>query len=312
MSTAAKVDWSDYNSAERPRIVLRVSPEERDAIRAASKARGVKMNELVLAYMRPLITAHTPEGQKAYEIISNTIQAGIAWNYELHGGGPGTNARRLGDVNWHGISLAHWEHEDPKTGDTSEYSIHLVRQREGQSRMQAITEYADRIMQVWADQPNEEAQRAVLDELADRSRYRFAIVYVNLSKWRRFASGYELARYRAIIDTAESTPETPEEQAFYEWATQEIDRIWKARKEYGSAIADGVTEVSIPGRDSMYLGLTRYPDMTVPENKAYWARQWLNSYKSDAIKTGPLLKDDAFRSYYGSCNYRIRTLELMD
>lgn len=313
MSTAAKIDWSDYNSAERPRIVLRVSPEERDAIRAASKVRGQRMNELVLAYMRPLIASFTPEGQRAYEIISNTVQAGIAWNYDIHGGGPGVHAKRTGDMDWHGIPLGHWVHTDPTTGETTEFHIHAVRQREGVTRLQAIMEYADQIMQVWTDQPNEEARQQVLHDIADRSRFRFAIAYVNLRKWRRFASGYELARFRAIAgQTQPSTPETPEEQAFYEWATQEIDRIWTARKDHGETTPEGDTIITIPGRDRMELELLRYPDMTVSENKAYWAGQWLTEYRSNAIKTGPLLKDEVFRGWYGTANYRIRTLELME
>jgi hypothetical protein len=56
METAAKkVDWKRYDDA-RPKISVRIPKADKEALDAALQRRGESVSDLLMAYLRPIIT----------------------------------------------------------------------------------------------------------------------------------------------------------------------------------------------------------------------------------------------------------------
>jgi hypothetical protein len=174
---AKKYDWRKYDES-RPRLVIRLDREEKDALDVAARTLNLNISRKVSDFLRPVVLIGTPAGQRAYQIITAGVQASIAWNSRhAHGFGDTEPVR---DKDGYPARYT-WRRSDilvsPRTtkdGQTVNY--HTVVQREGESRSDAIMRYTELLICAWADTP-EDLRDGLLSEIRNEGKHRFVVMF---------------------------------------------------------------------------------------------------------------------------------------
>lgn len=262
-----------------PNLTIRVPPTVRTALQAMAKERKESVTDVVLEHVKPFQLFASQEGQEAYERIRLAITESTAVNKSL------PKERFAGQ--WHGLTVnvlgVEWEELFERQVPTSEVHYgHIVRQREGQSRKEAIRTYADTMWKEWATFKDFE-RPGVLAEITDPTRHVFVIVYVNFPLWRTFPSAYEANLHRAwfVEDTLPQGAETAQEASFLVNAARHLSRAWL---DYGDKpegkpfFLQGEDVLPVFNEDA--LRLLHYPQVSNHENVNTWARQLLKLWRS--------------------------------
>lgn len=298
MNTATKpapYDWAAYGQ-RRAQVTVRMDRAEKEMLDAALRNRGESFSDLVMAYLRPIITEGTPEGQRAHQIISAAVQASIAWNKANTNGGFGDTEPIRND---HGEpTVEEWRSPDiivrprmTKGGDRVLY--HVVTQRAGMTRYDAIRKYVATLMDVWADIPEhaEDGRESFLRELADPDRHRFIIAYANFQHWTQFDAAHEMQLHRGVHQMPYvAQAANDDESAFVQWATAQLMTAWTGRRRTKSQTIT-IREGHQDGDSTMITGqdFRHYPTHTDIENIDAWAGVWLNHYRQ--LRRGGIAHD---------------------
>jgi hypothetical protein len=285
MATAAKqtIDWREYNK-RRAQIAVRIDRDDKEALDTVLRRRGESITELLTAYLRPIITEGSPEGQRAHEIISAAVQASIAWNSRhAHGFGDTEPVRDQDGY----PARDTWRRSDivvsPRTtkgGQTVNY--HTVVQREGESRSDAIRRYADLLICAWADTP-EDLRDGLLSEIGDEDQHRFIIGYDRFGEWASFPDdGHEMQmHYQRMQEPHVLTAQDADEAAFITWARDYLRSAWRTA---GKA-RNGTLTIANPGGWEDVQGIPQtyrhYAHRSDADNIESWAGLWLTQYRRD-------------------------------
>jgi hypothetical protein len=285
MATAAKqtIDWREYNK-RRAQIAVRIDRDDKEALDTVLRRRGESITELLTAYLRPIITEGSPEGQRAHEIISAAVQASIAWNSRhAHGFGDTEPVRDQDGY----PARDTWRRSDivvsPRTtkgGQTVNY--HTVVQREGESRSDAIRRYADLLICAWADTP-EDLRDGLLSEIGDEDQHRFIIGYDRFGEWASFPDGgHEMQmHYERMQEPHVLTAQDADEAAFITWARDYLRSAWRTA---GKA-RNGTLTIANPGGWEDVQGIPQtyrhYAHRSDADNIESWAGLWLTQYRRD-------------------------------
>lgn len=286
MSTAAKqnIDWKAYEQ-DRPKLGIRVSRDEKNALDTVLRQRGETISGLLMGYLRPIITEGTPEGQRAHQIISAAVQASIAWNREHHNGGFG-DTEPVRDESGHPVT-AEWQ--DPAivvrprvTPSGHRVNYHMVTQRAGMTRQDAVRKYVSILMDAWADLP-ESRRDEYLAELGNPDRHRFVIALSGFQHWTRFPDAHEMRLHWTFHQLPNiTTPADDGELRFATWATALLADRWDAsRKRRGKSESFTLIEGHQDADTGTVMGrrFSYYPINTDAENVETWAGLWLNDYR---------------------------------
>jgi hypothetical protein len=278
METAAKkIDWKRYDDA-RPKISVRIAKADKEALDAALQRRGESVSDLLMAYLRPIITEGTPEGQRAHEIISAAVQASIAWNKAQHNGGFGDTKAVTGDdglpvvQEWHSPEIS----VRPRiTKGGAQVLYHMVAQRAGMNRQDAIRRHVSHLMDVWADTPDDQRDE-FLREVSNPEQHRFVIAYHGFQHWTAFGAAHEMMFHRATYQTPSvAMPDNADEWTFMHWATDRLTKLWMRRRR-----AKGGTVTIYEGDPASFgIDFAHYPIHDEVDNIHAWAGVWLRSYR---------------------------------
>ena len=280
-SAARNIDWKAYEQ-DRPKLSIRIGRSEKTALDLACKQRGASVTDLLLGYLRPIISEGTPEGQRAHQIITAAVQASVAWNSANDRGFGDTEPKR--DQNGDPI-MDEWRSPDiivrPRiTKGGAIVLYHTVTHRMGETRNDAIRRYVASIIRVWADTP-EDQRDALLAEIGDWERHRFVIGFANFREWTSFPESYEMGLHYAMHQKPYiATPANDDESAFIKWAREYLSNAWQgAGRQRGDVIT--IAEGHRDADSGMLLGqdFRHYAMRSDAENIDAWAGVWLNEYR---------------------------------
>jgi hypothetical protein len=280
---AAKADWRKYDES-RPRLVIRLDREEKDALDVAARTLNLNISRKVSDFLRPVVLIGTHAGQRAYQIITAAVQASIAWNSRhAHGFGDTEPVRDQDGY----PARDTWRRSDivvsPRTtkgGQTVNY--HTVVQREGESRSDAIRRYADLLICAWADTP-EDLRDGLLSEIGDEDQHRFIIGYDRFGEWASFPDGgHEMQmHYERMQEPHVLTAQDADEAAFITWARDYLRSAWRTA---GKA-RNGTLTIANPGGWEDVQGIPQtyrhYAHRSDADNIESWAGLWLTQYRQD-------------------------------
>lgn len=273
-----------------PNLTIRVPATVRDALQAMARERNGTVTDVVLEHVKPFMLFASSEGQEAHARIRLAITESTAVNK----GFPKQPEPFAGE--WHGLTVhvlgVEWEELFERQVPTSEVHYgHIVRQREGQSRSEAIRLYADVLWKEWASAPEGERSE-ILAELTDPTKHVFVIAYVSFTKWRSFPGAYEANLHRAwfVEKDLPEEAENAQEASFLVNAARHLSRLWLEVNLEGGAprptlvLQGGNNTLPIWNEDA--LELFYYPQVSRHENVNTWARQllkiWRNAPGKDA------------------------------
>lgn len=280
-SAARNIDWKAYEQ-DRPKLSIRIGRSEKDALDSACRQRGASVSDLLMGYLRPIITEGTPEGQRAHKIITAAVQASVAWNSANDRGFGDTEPERDKSGN---PTMDEWHSPDiivrPRiTKGGGRVLYHTVVHRMGETRNDAIRRYVASIIRVWADTP-EDQRDALLAELGDWDRHRFIIGFANFGQWNAFPESYEMGvHFEQHQKPHIATAANDDESAFIEWAREYLSKAWQgAERQRGELIT--IAEGHRDDESGMLMGqdFRHYANRSDAENIDAWAGVWLNHYR---------------------------------
>lgn len=281
------IDWKAYGQ-RRAQIAVRIDRSEKQALDVALRQRGETISDLLLAYLRPIITEGTPDGQRAHEIISTAIQASIAWNKIHANGGFGDTTAVLDDQ---GLpKLQEWQSPEivvrpriTKSGERVLY--HVITQRAGMSRQDAIRKHVAAMLDAWADLP--ESERDVfLREISNPERHRFVIAYSGFQHWKRFTEAHEMLFHQVLHQLPNvQHAANLNEQLFSVWANKYLmDGLAKQLRSRGKGAKGLDSVVLYEGQHDAdawrsIQTFNHYEIDSDASNVEKWAGLWLNEYR---------------------------------
>ncbi len=283
-----KIDWKAYEQ-ERPKISIRISRSDKQNLDAALQMRGESISDLIMAYLRPIITEGTPDGQRAHEIISTAIQASIAWNKAQANGGFGDTTPIMDEQGE--PKLEEWHSPEimvvpciTKSGERVLY--HMITQRAGMSRQDAIRKHVGTMLDAWADLPESERD-AFLREIGNPEQHRFVIAYSGFQHWTRFAEAHDMLFHQARHQTPNvQHAANMNEQLFMQWANKYLmEGLTKQLRSRGKG-AKGLDSVVLyegqrddESRTLFSQSFSHYEIHSDAQNVESWAGLWLNEYR---------------------------------
>jgi hypothetical protein len=276
-TTAKKVDWKQYDDA-RPKISVRIPKADKQALDAALQRRGESVSDLLMAYLRPIITEGTPEGQRAHEIISAAVQQSIAWNKSQHNGGFGDTTAECDDDGM--PKVQEWRSPDitvrpriTKGGDRVLY--HVVTQRTGMSRQGAIRRHVNTLLDAWSDLPDS-SRDEFLSDIANPNHHRFVIAYSGFDQWVVFSERHEMLFHQLTMQQSRiAKPTNDDESAFIKWAADYLLAAWNKRRRSKSSLIT----ICEGAPDAWGHKFRHYEIDSDADNISAWAGIWLNDYR---------------------------------
>lgn len=166
-------------------ITIKVPPAVLNGLRRWAKTNKTSVSGMVRDAFPGMAWYSTEAGQTALVILeqlitlSTTVHKGVA-EFAPDKGEPDE---------WNGLHVTRFG-----TDQTARY-VHFVRQREGETRNDAIQKYAGDVWGVLSLMSSDEQRDDALRELRRDDRHVFVIAYVGLSKWQTFPSPLELQYY---------------------------------------------------------------------------------------------------------------------
>lgn len=187
-------------------LVVRIPTAVRAGLDAFAKKNNKKLAVVAREMFAPWRWYSTPAGQDALHVIelvvglSTTIHKG----YKEFGTEPTP-------ATWYGADVLNFGSEE-----TPRY-VHTVKQREYETRDEAVANYAVNVWACVANIEDDEQRQQAVNDLRDDTKHAFVVAYVNMKNWRVFPTTVELSAYeRAWPRGQGKTPTTPDEQEIYE------------------------------------------------------------------------------------------------
>lgn len=267
-----------------PMLGVRVPRAVSEGIRRQAKTNKMSITDVVLNDLKPYDVYTSPEGQDALERINKVLEQGTA---VIHTRPTGVQQHE-DDSWWENLQLHKYI-----DGETITWE-HRIVQKEGDTRGQALSQYADTLWGEWYAKKDGLQREALLVDLETNGRHVFRVGYPNFQKWRIFPDFYELDlhwkwyvlgdRAERGINYMEALPTNPEEQRFYDWTAKYLTEVLSQyTKSYQS---DKRFVVSTPpnsqdGGWSYVLGY--YANHTASENMTHWAGFFLTQFRQAQI-----------------------------
>lgn len=288
-------------------VTIRIPEPVRRGVRKLAEDTGETVTGVILGHLRPFELYTTEEGQEALRHFEEVVASSTA----IHKAPP-TYHDSEGKVGhppvetWHGFELRNY-------GTTSHpLFLHLVRQREGQTRAEAVKGYALDLWREWSLLETPAERGAFVDSLEGNSHL-FVLGYVGFSKWKSFPSTYEASRHRELATQAPE-PQSPEELRFYAWSVAWLTELWNTathknhvwRPGEGTELILHEVELQQPAKGASFTEvLSHYEDISQAENIQRWARHLLRKAKES--------KQEDFETLQNitrSCGYKVRFLTI--
>jgi hypothetical protein len=279
MSTTTVLHVKKYD----PIVTIRMPEGVRSAVKKLARDTGDTVTGVILGHLRPFELYASELGQDVLRRIEETVARSTA----IHKGAPAyfDAEGRPGHPpveEWHGIELRNY-------GTSAEpLWYHTVRQREGQTRAEAVKAYALDLWREWSLLDTEETREKFVDSLEEH--HVFVIGYVDFSKWKHFPSTYEAELHRVRVKFV-FEPQSPAEVRLYAWCVEWLTGLWHSaelkdframakagyRKRATNAREDAEVSEAVLKEPSdtdgfrMRQSLVYYPDCTEEENIQRWA-----------------------------------------
>lgn len=199
-------------------LVVRIPTAVRAGLDAFAKKSNKKLAVVAREMFAPWRWYSTPAGQDALHVIelvvglSTTIHKG----YEEFGTNPTP-------ATWYGADVLNFGSEE-----TPRY-VHTVKQKENQTRDEAVANYAVNVWACVANIEDDEQRQQAVNDLRDDTKHAFVVAFVTMRNWRVFPTTVELSAYeRAWPRGQGKTPTTPDEQEIYEHFLQRFNEWFVA------------------------------------------------------------------------------------
>lgn len=264
-----------------PLLGVRVPAVVKAGVELWAKREGKKVSEFAREVFAPFEWYTTEQGQEARYILEQAVGLSVTiHNKGLDEFGP--RAQRETDI-WNGLPVLVFG-----TGDNTRY-VHIVKQREGMTRQQAVDEYARLLWATLSTLPPEQRTTELVNLRTD-NKHVYVISYVNLASWRVFPGELEYKVYLLRCpkpQALDKQPTTADEQRVYDYYREWFDELVL------STLPKPTDNSDSPGRWVLYDGspdapptegwqdrheLTWYPDETADEGVLRWARYMVALY----------------------------------
>lgn len=310
-----------------PHLTIRVPKPVRLGLSELAKRTHTTLTGVVLQHLPPFELYATTEGQDALR----RFEVAIARSTAIYKAPPrGVLERSSAPTEeFFGLVLRNLGTEE------APMYVHTVKQREGQSREEAVSAYAFELWKEWCLLPAEEREEFVKG--LESEHHVFVISYVRFRYWNSFRSAYEADLHRRSF-LHEGEPTTPAELRFSAWLVDYLEAKWKdvvsqqkpkitedgvrvmilregedalrqARLEHGSAggsqlitLQEADTEDALP----LEHELRYYEHVSEHENVLAWAR-YLLKHAQELFEEADF---ETLRSNAESEGYRVRRLAL--
>lgn len=199
-----------------PGLTIRVPRAIQNGLRALAKERQTSISDVVRDRLPGMDWYATETGQRALTILEQLIALSTTVHKGVNEFGPDGAPDE-----WNGLPVTRYG-PDPNGDSTTQPAqptryVHYVRQREGQTRNEAIRHYATTVWGVVSVMNDEEQRNEALRALRNDNEHAFVIAYVGLGKWRTFPGAYELSIYERIHPRPDGCqPANDNEQRVYD------------------------------------------------------------------------------------------------
>jgi hypothetical protein len=198
-----------------------------------------------------------------------------------------------------------------KTPSDQKVWYHIITQREGQRRAQAIAEYVHRLMDEWGRADVADRER-MLREISDPSAHRFIVGRSRFAEWQMFEDARAMAsHYDTFQRPFVKAPQIEMESAFIAWAIDVLRDAWEGRDRRRKADTLIIREGQDGGDDyhPVPQSFRYYPIRRDDDNIAAWAGVWMNRYHMLSMAG---LNHDQVIAEMAKDQIQIKMLRLMD
>lgn len=272
MATTTKKITTKYD----PVVGIRVPEAVRRGLKKLAEAKGDTLTGVILESLRPFELYASEEGQEALRRLEEVV----ARSTSIHKAPPSYHDAEGRKANppaeeWHGLELLNY-------GTSAEpLWLHRVRQREGQTREEAVKSYALDLWKEWGFLTTEGEREAFVGDLESGSHV-FLISYVDFKRWHVFSSSYE-ARLHRVSYGEGAEPSTPAEVRFYSWCVEWLGSLWEKASSQDPTAEVVVLQGGQGSEGAAFTQwLTHYPDATEEENLQRWARTLVRAAQRDS------------------------------
>jgi hypothetical protein len=289
---------------------VRVPRAVSEGIRRQAKTNNMSITDVVLNDLKPYDVYTSPEGQDALGRITKVLEHGTSTVQSR----PTGVQQHEDDSWWESINLHKYI-----DGDTVVWE-HRIVQREGETREQALSQYADVLWGEWYAKKPTPQREALLVDLETKGRHVFRIGYPNFQKWRVFPSPYELdlhwkwyvlgQKADRGINFMDAQPANPEEQRFYDWSLKYLTEVMDHYM-YSYQAGNGVVVSTSPNTQDggwSYV-LKYYTRRDSSDNMRYWAGYFLTQYRQAQVDT-EVDRFNVMVSALSQATLHIHTLEI--
>jgi hypothetical protein len=277
-------------------VTIRIPEAVRRGVRKLALDTGDTVTGVILGHLRPFELYASELGQD----VLRRLEEAVARSTAIHRGAPPYLDKRGRPAHppveaWHGTGL------ELRNYGTSEKPLwlHKVKQREGQTRAEAVKAYALDLWREWSFLDGEEDREAYVKSL-ESDAHVFVMGFVGFEMWRRFPSSYEAELHRSLV-TRGVEPSTPEEVRLYTWSVEWLTELWeRATTEPG--FSEVVLKRCTDEGFSLTLRLVKYPDCTVEEDIQRWARNIIDYARATEPSAGDF---DTLRERVEGLGYKV-------
>jgi hypothetical protein len=192
-----------------PSITIRVPPAVLNGLRLWAKTKKTSVSDVVRDKFPGMAWYATELGQTALMILGQLVSLSTT----VHKGTSEFAPEKGEPDEWNGLSVTRYG------DDKTPRYVHNVRQREGDTRNDAVQRYAGDVWSALALMDSDEQRDDALRELRRDERHVFVIAYVGLRKWRTFPSALELQYYERYFSPRKQgrEPINDDERRVYEY-----------------------------------------------------------------------------------------------
>jgi len=267
-----------------PMFGFRLPRAVRAGLDALTEERGVNLSDFVRSKIDVYALYGTERGQDAL----HALRLSIGVSTTIHKGRNEFQGEHIPDV-WNGLDVTKVQPVGYVYTDGTDpvRYIHYVRQRQGETREDAIQNYAEKLWGTWG-LLDDNVKDYELRQLTDDSKHSYLIAYVGMRSWVQFPTvlEYELWRRTYAPDTVRAEPNTEpqngDERAVYEWvleivANADLTPFKNVKKRTGTA--GYVLHDSPPDGLRSSYALYLLPDENLSTAGRRWARELTQDYR---------------------------------
>lgn len=281
-----------YNPSKYdPMFGFRLPRAVRAGLDVLTQERGVNLSDFVRSKIDVYALYSTERGQDAL----HALRLAIGVSTTIHKGRKEFQGEHIPD-DWNGLDVTKVQPVGYVYTDGTDpiRYIHYVRQCQGETREDAIQNYAEKLWGTWA-LLDDKVKDYELRQLTDDSKHSYLIAYVGMRTWVQFPTvlEYELWRRTYAPETVRAEPipepQNADERAVYDWVVEMAEKAdltaFKSVKKRAGTAGYVLHDPTPDGMRSSYA-LYLYPDESTSTAVRRWARELTQDYREVTAGNG--------------------------